>query len=165
MNVFQNLGNNVTKEQIDQIAKTGTVPSHLKSVEDKQWTAIITFDVDHEVWSMTSDTPIYGEVIVEESRREMYDHLMTYIYECSDQYPIDFKKSKIIPEGVPIDKGLSLYNFIKICVKEYNEDFDWEWFNNVANVDDSSDTPHYVPLKDAQATGMGGNAGTMLKEE
>lgn len=162
---FQQLGN-VTPEQIKQIAKTGQVPAHLKSAEDKDWMCIFAFYKD-SLYSQLSDTPIFGEVLKEHGRKEIFEKILDYIYEASIDFDIDFKKSIVLTEGIPFDKAMDLYNFIKICVKAYEDEieFDMDWFENmISNKTDAEEEEqvHYVPLKDA--TGFGGNAGTILNE-
>ena len=165
---FQQLGNNVTPEHIKQIAKTGQVPAHLKSAEDKDWMCIFAFYKD-SLYSQLSDTPIFGEVLKEHSRKEIFSKILDYIYEAtSTDVELDFRKSIVLTEGIPFDKAMDLYNFIKICVKAYEDEiqFDMDWFENLISGktdEEEEESVHYVPLKDA--TGFGGNAGTILNNE
>lgn len=173
--LFQQINGNITQEQVMEIAKTGVVPSHLKSVDDKVYYIIMRnfmIVMYSNIAGVQDEYPmeIDGEAFIVVGRHNAFNTIKEYLSRDGEE-GTDLKKSIVMVEGVDASKGVSLYRFIKLCNQAYpdeaiDEEFlerainglnDWE--KNAPNiakaVEDSSRT----------ATGFGGNAGTLMNEE
>jgi hypothetical protein len=148
--VFQTLKNVPTKEQIEQIAKTGSVPTSMKGPEDKVYIAILK-GYDEMYSAYCADERIDGYAIIAVGRKELFERIKNYIMNNTEE-EIDPNKSFVMVEGVDPTKGINLTRFINLCNKSY-----------------PNDEPFYiadqeVEINTRQATGFGGNAGTLTNE-
>lgn len=163
-NVFQQINGPVSEEQITEIVKTGKVPSHLKTAEDKVYYVIFRNFMFDFLSSAAEDFKIDGEVIITVGRYETFKRIKKYL-ENDGELGTDFRYSTVMVEGVDAAKGISLYRFIKLCNKAYpNEAFDEEELEERTHgfIDDNSESNSINRNK--MATGFGGNAGTMLND-
>ena len=159
--LFQKIGKSLTHEQVDEIARTGVVPSHLKNSEDKMY-YVIFMNFAIEMRSNTNEeTFVDGEAIVTTGRRNTFLRIKEYL-ENDEEATTDLDKSIVMVEGVDASKHVSLLRFIRLCNSNYPDDAIDEDFLNVFFLD--TNTPMEKTIQQ-QATGFGGNAGTMLNKE
>lgn len=158
MNVFQSINKPLTQEQADEIARTGTIPSHLKNAEDKMY-YVIFMNYAIEMRSNTNEeTFVDGEAIVTTGRHNTFLRIKDYL-ENDEEATTDLEKSMVMVEGVDASKHVSLIRFIRLCNTNYPDDAIDEDFINVF-------LGMNMPTENtATATGFGGNAGTMLNKE
>ena len=157
--LFQKIGKSLTQEQVDEIARTGVVPSHLKDSEDKMY-YVIFMNFAIEMRSNTNEeTFVDGEAIVTTGRHNTFLRIKEYL-ENDEEATTDLDKSIVMVEGVDASKHVSLLRFIRLCNSNYPDDAIDEDFLNVFL---GANTP--METIQQQATGFGGNAGTMLNKE
>lgn len=145
-NVFQQVTKPLNNEQIAQIAKTGVVPSSMKGPEDKLYIVILR---ENEEMYTSDCIEVNGFAIIAVGRKNVFDKVKDYL--DSVERTVDFEKSIVLVEGVDAGKGISLTKFINLCNNSYPD----EAFE--LNIEE----PH---MEERQATGFGGNAGTLMNE-
>jgi hypothetical protein len=157
---FTTLSNGVTKEQIDAMARSGQVPSNLKSEVSKMYIVIFTH-IDGTMYSeMSAAEEVDGEFIVCEGREATYDRIINFLNSDLEPCSVDINKSKVLVEGVDAGKSVSLLRFIGFCKNFYpNKEIDLSRHLEAIGVE-SDETAQVT----RQATGFGGNSGTMLNE-
>ena len=175
--LFQQINGNITQEQVMEIAKTGVVPSNLKSVDDKVYYIIMRNYMTvmySNIAGVTDEYPmeIDGEAFIIIGRHNAFNTIKEYLSRDGEN-GTDLRKSIVMVEGVDAAQGVSLYRFIKLCNQAYpdeaiDEEFleksiqgftDWE--------NDKKEFPDDMKAmnNNAVATGFGGNAGTLMNEE
>lgn len=160
MSLFQEIKGKPTAEQVQQIARTGQVPSELKSAEDKVYFVIFrSFMIILK--SEMAEMDIDGEAIIVEGRHNVFLKIKEYI-ENEYAMSIDLRTSLVMVEGVDAGKAVSLYRFIKLCNQVYPEDAIPEETLD-AYIEGFNDEEEV--RKQPPATGFGGNAGTLLNGE
>lgn len=163
--LFQNINGNVTEEQVNEIARTGVVPSHLKTAEDKLY-YVICRNYKYILTADIFEAEIDGEALIGVGRHDVFVKIKDYLYNDVDM-TTDLEKSLVMVEGVDAAKAISLYRFIKLCNSEYPD----EALDNIdefieAKRDWEARTEgNYNEKPNASATGFGGNAGTIMNEE
>lgn len=156
---FTNLTPGVSKEQIEVIARTGQVPSNLKSEANKMYIVIFACADEMLFSNMAADELIDGEVIICEGREKTFDRIIDFLIgdiDCS----IDIKRSRVLVEGVDAGKGVSLYRFIELCKAKYPD----KQIDLSRHLEAEDDYVDENPTTNRMATGLGGNSGTMLNE-
>lgn len=171
--LFQRIEGKVTEEQVTEIVKTGVVPSHLKSVDDKVYFIIMrNFMVVmySNIAGYDDEVPmeIDGEAFIVTGRHNAFTTIKEYL-ERDAENSTDLKTSIVMVEGVDAANGVSLYRFIKLCNQAYpDEAIDDSVLDNLINGIDvwhnSGQRPNAVN-NSGITTGLGGNAGTLTNEE
>lgn len=171
--LFQRIEGEVTEEQVAEIVKTGVVPSHLKSVDDKVYFIIMrNFMVVmySNIAGYDSDQPmeIDGEAFIVTGRHNAFVTIKEYLEEDAEQ-STDLRTSIVMVEGVDAAKGVSLYRFIQLCNQAYpdeaiDESILERMLNGISEWKEESKRPNTVN-NSGTTTGFGGNAGTLTNEE
>lgn len=158
--LFQQIQGNVSEQQIQEIVKTGKVPSNLKSAEDKVYTVIFRSYLSILQSSISEDTDISGEAIIAAGRRNIFEKIKNYLYNDAAQ-EVDVRTSIVMVEGVDAGNAVSLYRFIKLCNQAYSDDpFDDDMLEQyLSGFNDEEE------FRRREATGFGGNAGTIMNTE
>lgn len=175
--LFQQINGNITQEQVMEIAKTGIVPSHLKSVDDKVYYIIMRnyMTVMYSNIAGVTDEPmeIDGEAFIVVGRHNAFNTIKEYLSRDGEN-GTDLRKSIVMVEGVDAAQGVSLYRFIKLCNQAYpDEAIDEEFLEKAIQgftdwENDKKEFPDDMKAmnnNNAVATGFGGNAGTLMNEE
>lgn len=172
---FQRIEGEITEEQVIEIVKTGQVPSHLKSPEDKVYYVIFR-SYNTNLFSNLNDSINYsedddellidGECILGTGRLNMFRRIMQYLTADVD-YITDLDASTVMVEGVDAAKGVSLNRFINLCLQKYPGEYDdikpeLDLYQNYKEAWKSDNVPHNY---NGPAVGLGGNAGTVLNNE
>lgn len=155
---FTTLANGVTREQIEAMAKTGQVPSNLKSEDSKMYIVIFACIEEDLMYSnMVSDEKIYGEAIICTGREATYERIISFLI-ADMETSIDLKRSRVLVEGVDAGKGVSLYRFIQLCKSKYPD----KEIDLSRHMEALEEIDGETPTR--QATGFGGNSGTLLNQ-
>lgn len=157
MSLFQEIKGTPNADQIQRIAKTGQVPSELKSAEDKIYFVIFrSFMVILK--SEMAEMDIDGEAIIVQGRHKTFLKIKEFM-ENEYAMSIDLRTSLVMVEGVDAGKAVSLYRFIKLCNNAYPDDaISEETLDSyIEGFYDEEEV-----RKQPAATGFGGNAGTLL---
>jgi hypothetical protein len=177
--LFQQINGNITQEQVMEIAKTGVVPSHLKSVDDKVYYIIMRnymITMYSNIAGVMDEYPmeIDGEAFIVAGRHNAFNIIKEYLTRDGEN-GTDLRKSIVMVEGVDAAKGVSLYRFIKLCNQAYpdeaiDEEFLEESIQGFTDWKENNNAPSYDIVKAVEesqkpATGFGGNAGTLMNEE
>ena len=167
MSVFQKLNGEISEGQINEIVKTGVIPSNLKDPESKIYFAIFR-SYSRVLYSdfCSEESPyrqeIDGEVLICEGRYNIFNKIKEFI-ENDEERSIDMRTSIVMVEGVDAGKSISMYRFIKLCNQSYpNEKFDEDMLEMYINGFENEEEFRNVENK---AVGFGGNAGTLTNEE
>lgn len=160
MSLFQEIKGTPNAEQIQQIAKTGIVPSELKGPEDKVYTVIFRSYLVI-LQSEMSETSIDGEAIIVEGRHKVFMRIKEFL-ENEYTMSVDIRTSTVMVEGVDAGKAVSLYRFIKLCNNAYPDEAIPE---EILDKYLEGFTDEEEVKKQPAATGFGGNAGTLLNRE
>lgn len=119
--LFYSVDARATEEEKRTIAETGVVPSHLKSNEDKLYIVIFRNYMLNLFSCVSEDVAIDGEAIICKGRKAIFDRVKEYLANDGEQ-STDLRKSIVMVEGVDMNKGVSLYRFLKLCNNAYPED-------------------------------------------
>jgi len=163
--LFQKINGDITQEQVMEIAKTGVVPSNLKSVDDKLYYAIMKNEMFY-MYSQASgeqDIEIDGEVLIAVGRKNIFDKIKEYLLNDGEG-GTSLRESIVMVEGVDVAKSVSLYRFLTLCDQAYPDEAISEEFIAYHNAQ-PYDINNAVKKSEKTATGFGGNAGTLMNEE
>ena len=170
--LFTEVNDNLTQEQKMAIAKRGgQLKSGEKSPEEKLYLVVLKYNEDTDI-ATTCDrlSEMYGHDLgITDSaltiigRKAMYDRISDILIEDTSYY-VDIKSSMVFVEGVPLDKHISLYRFIDLCVHTYPDKKGMEdLINSYLSAEEELDgIEEETPQEEVQATGLGNNCGTVL---
>lgn len=137
MNPFEKVTDrNLSNDEMKIASSSGALPSNMKNAEDKTYIAIICSNM-YDIPSVISTDPLKnnsgkvkysgngefvvdGEAIIRTGRENMYNTLITY-FTGDGEESIDIFHSIILVEGIGLEKAVSLYRFLTLCMDKYPE--------------------------------------------
>lgn len=170
--LFTEANGSLTREQVSSIAKRGgQLQSNEKSAEEKLYLVVIKYNEDSDIATLCDrlsecyghDFKITDSALTAIGRKAMYDRISEILIEDTSYY-VDIKSSMVFVEGVSLDKHISLYRFLDLCIHSYPDDKGMEDIMNsyLSAEEELANIEEDVPQEEAQATGLGNNCGTLL---
>lgn len=161
--LFTQVANNLTDEQKKNIIKNhGVLQSNEKHAEEKTYCVIFRSYLRVLTSQLAeNEMPITGEAIIVLGRHNCFNKIKEYLDEDAEQ-TVDIRNSLIMVEGVDAAKAVSLYRFILLCNKEYQDEAIDEHILN-SYLEGFYDEEEVK--ESALATGNGNYCGTLLREE
>lgn len=161
-NLFTELNGHPTQEDIKKINETGTIPSSVKSAEEKTYCIIFkSYLLVLKSQIADNEMEIDGEAIIIKGRHRAFEKIKEYLEEDAEG-AVDIRNSMVMVEGVDAAGAVSLYRFIKLCNGCYPEEA----------IDESILDGYLKDFHDEEqvkssvmATGNGNYCGTLLREE
>lgn len=161
-NLFTELNGHPTQEDIKKINETGTIPSSVKSAEEKTYCIIFkSYLLVLKSQIADNEMEIDGEAIIIKGRHRAFEKIKEYLEEDAEG-AVDIRNSMVMVEGVDAAGAVSLYRFIKLCNGCYPDEV----------IDESILDGYLKDFHDEEqvkssvmATGNGNYCGTLLREE
>lgn len=161
-NLFTELNGHPTQEDIKKINETGTIPSSVKSAEEKTYCIIFkSYLLVLKSQIADNEMEIDGEAVIIKGRHRAFEKIKEYLEEDAEG-AVDIRNSMVMVEGVDAAGAVSLYRFIKLCNGCYPEEA----------IDESILDGYLKDFHDEEqvkssvmATGNGNYCGTLLREE
>lgn len=161
-NLFTELNGHPTQEDIKKINETGTIPSSVKSAEEKTYCIIFkSYLLVLKSQIADNEMEIDGEAVIIKGRHRAFEKIKEYLEEDAEG-AVDIRNSMVMVEGVDAAGAVSLYRFIKLCNGCYPDEA----------IDESILDGYLKDFRDEEqvkssvmATGNGNYCGTLLREE
>lgn len=161
-NLFTELNGHPTQEDIKKINETGTIPSSVKSAEEKTYCIIFkSYLIVLKSQIADNEMEIDGEAVIIKGRHRAFEKIKEYLEEDAEG-AVDIRNSMVMVEGVDAAGAVSLYRFIKLCNGCYPDEA----------IDESILNGYLKDFRDEEqvkssvmATGNGNYCGTLLREE